>query len=377
MKEFEYDVAIIGSGLAGCLAARILAKNGCSRIVIIESEPEFGGLTRGLAKGSGLCDFGLKQIPFAPGSEINIQEFSQILSELLGVALEEQVQPLVTFGKSGDSYDFQPFVGFGEKTPPAREVLDYYIHSKVLVPNTPIHTWPTLLIEDLQGKLLTRSNVTKIEVENENITAIIVNGDKKLHVKRVIYAGHPLGLERLLPTSVLPAKTRQRFSKTRFWTSVDLELKHKINLQAKTGLHVLVGPGDEPRVVLGVVHEDSELKQHSHWLTFVPSDEADEESAATALREMKKLMQKAYPTILDSKIEKVLVTPKSHGSLGGKNESDFSMSGVKNLHMTSSMLEPSPNIIGTVLRSHSVTLTALRELRRHSERVIESNLELT
>jgi len=364
MKELEYDVAIIGSGLAGCIAARTLSQNGHTSFVIIDSQADFGGSTRALAKGAGFCDFGLKQIPAVSGQEIATQDFTQTMNQLLNIQFEEKENPFITFAKSGDTHDFQPFVGFGEKTPTEREVLDYYLQPKMLVPDHPVHTWSTLLLEGLQGKLLTRSQVTRIEVENEKITALIVNGDKKIHVKRVIYAGHPLGLETLLPVSVLPAKTCQRFSKTKFWTSIDLDLRHTNPIEAKEGLHVLVGPGEEPRVVLGLIHTLSDNSQHSHWLTFTSSQDLDEEATASALREMKKLIQKAYPKILESKQEKVLVSPKSHGTLGGKNESDSAISGVKNIHITSGMLERVPNLVGTVIRAHSVTLAALRELSR-------------
>lgn len=366
MKELEYDIAIIGSGLAGCVAARTLSQNGFSSFVIIDTEANFGGTTRALPKGEAVCDFGLKQIPAIPGQEILTQEFTQIMNKLLDVRFEQRETPLVTHAKSGDGHDFQPFVGFGEKTPAEREVLDYYLQTQALAPNQPVYTWAPQLLEGIDGKLLPRSQVTRIEVENERITALIVNGDKKIHIKRVIYTGHPLGLEALLPPTVLPAKTRQRFSKTKFWTAVNLDLRHLLPIEARDGLHVLVGPGEEPRVVLGLIHNLHDGGQHSHWLTFTSSQEVDEETTASALREMKKLIQKSYPKIFDSKQEKVLVTPKSHGTLGGKNESDSALTGVKNLHITSGMLEMVPNIVGTVVRAHSATLAAIREIGRVS-----------
>ncbi|MGE3974040.1 MAG: FAD-dependent oxidoreductase [Bdellovibrionales bacterium] len=364
MKEFEYDIAIIGSGLAGCVAAQTLAKNGMMNFVVIEAHSDFGGSVRGLAKGAGFCDYGLKQIPAIAQQET--QDFTQIMNQLLGIQFEEKENSLMTWSKSGDSFSFQPFVGFGEKTPPDREVLDYYLQTKLLSPSQPVHTWPASLLEGLQGKLLLRSSVTKLEVENDEIKSLIVNGDKKIRVQRVIFAGHPMALETLLPANILPGKTRQRLTKTKFWTSINLELRHTTPIAAQPGLNVLVGPGEEPRVVLGHFHELADGTQHSHWLTFAPGFEADEEETASALREMKKLILKSYPTALDSKQEKVLVTPKSHGTLGGKNESDSAMTGVKNFHLASSMLEPVPNMIGAVTRAHTVTLATLRELKRSS-----------
>src|SRR5262245_56350502 len=57
MIEFDYDVAVVGAGLAGLAAADMLKENG-KKFVVLEGSERLGGRVRTLAGVDGYLDLG-------------------------------------------------------------------------------------------------------------------------------------------------------------------------------------------------------------------------------------------------------------------------------------------------------------------------------
>jgi protoporphyrinogen oxidase len=330
MAKHHYDFIILGGGLSGLATAALLEQTG-QDYVILEAQDGWGGLARGQTEKNVALDFGIKSIPVGDISTNPLLKLKRKLN--LSVAIETLLDPPMTFQKSG----LVPFVGFGEsKSKGVTEILEYYtLYPRLLVSKG----WMTLVEELLniipEKKRKNLATVTKFNIADQKIKDIVINGEETWTASQFVSTLAPKTLVSLIPKEYIQAKTIQKLSRTESFVSLSLDLATSKRITELKNMFVL--QDDEFYVVGQFVSNVDPLRQVqgfqiSSWLTLLDEELAqDDENVSKALKQMKKMIKKAFPEIFageDSPTwERLLVTPEGLGQ-------NFSFShSIENLHV--------------------------------------------
>jgi hypothetical protein len=344
MAKKTYDFVIVGGGLSGCLMAKALGQQNTSKIALIEASGQLG-------PSSG-------EMLFLPAGAATDRALD-FIEGLTGHSLSrhnEELTPL-TFEKG----QLQPFIGFGEKVPPSIDELMPYLSSQ----RTEIEP---ALFDLLQVQntvdVFTKSQVTKLEVTEARVSAAVINGDHRLEARTFILCSSPSELLKILPPEALDAKIAQKLNRAKLWTSVSLNLIHKKVVTTEPAMHIFLG--GETSCCIGQFHSTAAGLAASQWMSFVTGEDFDEEQAGSALREMKRIIKRAYPTIFEDLLhERLVVRPNSHGTVALKFEEDFSVPGLDNLWLSSSLLRAEKNLVGSVLQVQRVA-SSIQRIENHA-----------
>lgn len=357
VKTFEFDSIVIGGGLSGLIVANQLESTG-RRVALLEALDVLGGKCRSTTTPIGSIDSGLKFFPETPESEETLRWLSSVLETDLDSEIIDA--PPLTY----DDGRFKPFVGFGSQKVETATEIDAYARARYYRLSSTPKDWIAKLTESFTGTVLTQSVVTKMIVDDSFVIELIVNGAKRYSAREVIFCATPQQLTQLLPDTHVPARLRQKLLKGEFWTSVNLDLIHGIPVTDSNAVHVLKGANEEPSVGLfqpPVTLEDGKQAQLSQWLTLVPRDITDEaELVASALKQIKRQVKRAYETSLDGLLskERIVVSPTSHGDLTGVLAEDGRWPKIQNLWVVSSFLDADKNTFGS-LRQTRRTLASI------------------
>ncbi len=345
-KSDEFDSIIIGSGLAGLIAAHQLEGTG-RKVALIEGLDALGGSCRPSQTKAGPIDHGLKFLPDCDESREALAWLSSVLGE--EITFEVIEAPPVTY----DDGKFKPFVGFGDQNVrTAHEVSSYAKERYLQLASTP-KDWVVRLTETFTGSVNTLSYVTKFQTDDEFIIDAIINGAKRISGREVLFCAAPQQLTRLLPETHVPARLKQRLLKGEVWTSANLDLVHAAPVTDSRAVHILKGANEEPSVGLfypPTTDADGVQRQVSQWLTLVARDMSDDdETVASALKQIKRQIKRAYETSLEGLVqERIIVNPSSHGDLAGILPEDGRWPKVQNLWVLSGLLDPFKNLLGTM-----------------------------
>ncbi len=332
MKTKHWDVIVVGGGLSGWLTARSLSQRG-QKVAIVESASKMGGTTQ---------SFGV--IPESKENRSALA-FMESATNLL-IAGDTLENPPVSFEKGALS----PFVGFGETPPPEVDEVSWYAQFSRIELLHPVQEWLEALQKDFSGDSFIKSQVTHFNIEGGKVISVEINGDKTLAADRFVFAGHPQDFPHLCAFKEsdqhLAPKFVQKLSRGQLWTAVSLQLTHAESVTTEKGMHVLMGGGETAKVCIGLFNGN-----HSQWMTFLTSDESDEDLTATALREVKRQMKRVYPHALENLAwEKIIVSPRSHGQIPMKDDRGSHVPGIENIWLVSGLLHPSRNIPGVIER---------------------------
>lgn len=346
----KFDYVIVGASLSGLLAAKALRARG-SRVLILEAHDEVGGSNRGLKSQIAMSDRTFKFFPETGFAEEVFTWLETILETSIARTIIEE--PAVTF----EDGRFKPFVGFGDANIKTGSEISAYARARYYQLQLTPKDWVHTLREQLGDAIVTQSVVTAIEVdENSLVTQLVVNGEKTILAKQVLFCANPVPLLQLLPSAKVPAKVRQRLSKGEFYTSVNLELTHSAPVTESAAIHILRGGSEEPAV--GVFNRpiklsDGSTVQTSQWLTLLARDMSDDiEAAAFAIKQIKRQIKRAYETALENIVsERIFVNPLSHGDLQGALPADGRWPKVENLWLISGSLNHERNLWGTLLQT--------------------------
>ncbi len=355
-KTHEFDSIVIGAGLAGLLAANQLESTG-RKVALVEALDVLGGTSRPVQTPAGISDFSIKFFPETPESEAMFQW----LESVLGTPIEREIieAPPVTY----DDGKFKPFVGFGDQKVATAGEVDAYAKTRYYKLATTPKDWIPQLVETFTGTVFPQSYVTKMQVEDDFVIELLINGSKRLSAREVVFAASPQQLTRLLPDTHVPTRLRQKLLKGEFWTSINLDLIHAHVVTDSKAVHILKGANEEPSIGLfnePQTLEDGRTIQISQWTTLVSRDISDDpEITASALKHIKRQVKRAYETSLVGLLkERIAVSQTSHGDLSGLLPDDGRWPRLQNLWVISSFTDTEKNVPG-LIRQTRRTLAAL------------------
>ena len=333
-------ICIIGGGLTG-LTTAALCEAAHLDYVLIESQSELGGLLKGQLEESFWLDYGLKTIPVGP--DISSNPLLKLRTDLeLNVAVETLTEPPKVFSPSG----FGAFMGFGEaKNRFLVEELGYYTETPRLMVSGGWHQLTEELIKKIPAdRILKNSFVTKIITQEDTVTSVILNGEHAFMAESFVFTLSPACLKDLIEPGVVSAKTFQRIARTTPLTAVSLDIATDKKITADKNLFVFQEnskeKGHDPFFMIGqFVSNADPLRQHptlqfSTWMTFVdPESLEDDENASKTIKTMKKLIKKAFPSLVEGKPwERLLVVPDALGKFESMTlEKDQTLPGLNNL----------------------------------------------
>jgi hypothetical protein len=355
-KAHEYDSIVIGAGLSGLIAANQLESTG-RKVALIEALDILGGISRPVQTVAGQVDHTFKFLPVTDDSEETLTWLESVMHKPIERTIVDA--PPVTY----DEGKFKPFIGFGDQKVETAAEIDAYSKPSFYRFTNGVSDWIPALTESFTGTLMTNSYVTKMQVEDDFVIELLVNGSKRISGREVIFAATPQQLTRILPDIYATGRLRQRLLKGEFWTSINLDLIHKGQVTESEAVHILKGGSEEPSA--GIFHpaktlEDGSVVQVSQWMTLVPKDITEEaEIVGPALKQIKRQVKRAYEASLDGLIkERIVVSPTSHGDLTGLLGADGRWPKLNNLWLISSFLDEQKNLLGSIRQARR-TLAAL------------------
>lgn len=356
LKSDEFDSLVIGGGLAGLIVAHVLEGTG-RKVALIDGMDRLGGSCRPVQSKAGVLDHGLKFIPDTEEAREALEWLKSVTD--LPLAWNAIEAAPVNF----DDGKFKPFVGFGNQKVDSAAEVDAYAKDRYLELNLTPKDWVTALIDSFTGTTMTQSYITKMQIDDEFVIELLINGAKRVSGREIVFCGNPQQLVNLLPATHVAGKFRQKLLKGEFWTSINLDLLHVGPVTDSKAVHVLKGANEEPSV--GLFHTakplaDGTLTQVSQWLTLVPRDITDEpELVGSALKQIKRQVKRAYETSLDGLLEeRIVVNPSSHGDLSELLGPEGKWPKLQNLWVISGLLDVAKNLTG-LLRQCRRTLAAV------------------
>ena len=309
-EEF-FDFIIIGDNWAGWSLSMVLSKE--SHKVAIVSSPNLWSSAK--VEASESSAHWPQEIEFYP-DEKTTRESLQWLSKLINEKTFEDsvVHPQFSIWERGQ---WLPFTGFGETKSSSVDYLSQLRVPSALNLIQPMKWWKQKMVENFTGTHFHQAELTGIECNRaeESVTAIVINGNQKLHASTYLYCDSPKALPNLLPRDLISPSWHQKITKATTMTSLLLTFKHKEMHQEELHHKLYFFPG-------GKEHEPFVgrffLGPHSHlsvWQSLIPDEIAENpESLGSQLRYMKRQLKKPFPKWFEGTLEeKIIVEPDSHG----------------------------------------------------------------
>lgn len=341
----HYDFIVIGAGLSGLAVARRLSLEG-ARVLLLEGQDFAGGTHRSVENAGTTLTNGLRLIPDLPASQDALAFLAGLLPGNLSVSQIES-SPLTY-----DSGQLKPFVGFGDNPPAFLHQISGYLSQNRLVTQPEPWAWCSLLAENPQFEIMTRSYVTRFHLNEEKVTGVTVNGQKEYSADQFVFAGSVGMLKSMFPAEIWTAKIKSKFSRLKLWTQVGLDLIHKAPFYE--GSHVLLLDGttkDDLGPCIGVVNTTAGVTS-SQWMTFLEDEEAeDSEILGHSLKKIRRQIKRAFHEAADDLIfERICVFPSISATLPpGGFLPEF-----ENLHYANGQLNANQGLVGSLLQARTV-----------------------
>ncbi len=349
-----YDIAVIGSGLTGLAVSVDFSKRGY-KVALFDSAETWGGLNHQVHSGSS------NGLRWLAGNELG-QKSLEFLSQLLDMDLSiksHETNPWIY-----DSAQIKSFMGFGDAAPEFHRQYSYFLSTSLFSTTLPVADWAASLFQKFTGDFFSRSEITQILVEQKEVQSIQVNGQKIIQAKTYVFCAPLFELPPLMKNYEWGIKHKQRATKGPYLTALQLDLIHpKFHFD---GYRMGLIPTQNDLPSLGFFQNPSpEGHQTSHWMTFVPYEQADDsEKLGEALKKIKRNIKKVFPEVLENKIsERVLVAP-FYTLLEDFFLKDCKLPDLKNFYLGCSQLQDGLSIYSCLIQAKAVSETLLRDLQK-------------
>ncbi len=321
----EFEVIVIGDNWTSLFIANSLSKS--KKVAYVQSKPT-NNLFPTSSNLAGDFDF----FPVKEGVENKIQW----MNEQFQLDLEEtQVasQPLTI-----DSGKLVQFLGFGERAGHSIENLSWYNEENRLQLNKTSFQMKEELKSTFQGELFGSQEITQFIIKDGRVEAVELNGQKTLKAQSIIYCDAPNGLLNIIDHNEMPTKFRQKITKTKPLSGLQIIYKHKEALSESQELHFLMGNKEDFEPCVGYFWTNKASEEHcSQWMSLIPSDLTEDiEKVGATLKNMKRQIKRAYPDFYENiEFEKVIVKDQTHGFIDLEFKELGKMKGINNLYCAS------------------------------------------
>ncbi|MEQ1877067.1 MAG: NAD(P)-binding protein, partial [Bdellovibrionia bacterium] len=165
MAKKHFDFVIVGGGMSGCLMAKALNRLGSPSIALIEANSAVGPAAALNQYGIGSDEISF--LPVDPATDRALDFVESLMGH--AIARNPSEDPPLTLEKG----QLQPFIGFGEKVPAEVDELMPYLNPQRIDTNPHPSRWFSLMRESMPAEVFTRSQVTKIEVDQGLAGAVV------------------------------------------------------------------------------------------------------------------------------------------------------------------------------------------------------------
>ncbi len=351
-KKNHYDVTFIGSNLSQLFMAYHLRKTGL-KVAIITEDDKLGGSSRLIQYKGHFFDQCVQFSPFHEDGFQNISELFTNWCEELHHSESEMIWQTYDSGKT------QEFVGFGNEKPESFDALESTLAQKVYnnynySPGQWAHRFENV---DL-GDIYTLQMVTKLEVEDGQISSFILNGAKNYTTTAVVYGNSLKEIKRLFHHDDLGSKLISKFAKIPAWAAVHMFLVHDSLPEKLDYSYLLKGSKTEP--CLGRFFQEQREDQVfniSRWVSYIPYDLADDdETAGQALRDIKKQIKRAFPELHEGiQFERIYLEPNAL-SFVEKLVSGYKINKINNLWVCGPGMSPAGGLLAEFIQGQDLLL---------------------
>ncbi len=332
----EFDIIVIGNNLTGITLASSLSQS--YNVALINSY-EGQNMYRSSAEFSG--DF--QYIPKKNDSINKIKWFSNKYS--LDIKISESETAPVTI----DSGKLVQFLGFGERAGKSIDDLTWYNESETITLNKGYNEINNQLLTTFKGEVFDQCEVTDILVTDKKICSVMLNGQKKLSTKQLIFCDPPNKLLNVIDHNDLPGRFRQKITKLKPLSCLQIIYKHSEKFHKTDDLHFLMGNKEDFEPCLGYFWSKND-EQYSQWMLLMPSDLTEDiEKVGSNLKNIKRQIKRAYPKFYDFvEFEKVIVKDQTHGFIDLDFKSFGMIKGIDNLLCASPLFSKENDFLASI-----------------------------
>lgn len=344
----SYDALIVGGGLSGLLAAKVLAKKNKS-FLIIEPSERLGGRLLGWNAQDQVLPSNLN---LYSQSEEHLARFTWLEEALDQKIVDGSYQTSAVHFQDGA---FKSFNGFGDRSPEAINQLNKFCfdNEKIKLDSFP-QDWISQLTSSLsEDEFATHSEVTKVNFVDGKAVSAELNGKTTVEFENIIWAIAPHKMLNAISPEILASETKKLKRQEGVFDAVILNLAHKDFDFAETNLDsifCLYGSSQEFEPIIGTVSKD-----YSCWMTLIDSDKTlDHEYVSKVIKNMKKQIKRGFPTLLDAPElkEKIIVSESSYGQVSLKETDQGFLKSIPNLFCASSLCSSTDGgLVGSIERA--------------------------
>lgn len=345
-----FDIIVIGNNWTGLSLANSLSKT--KKVALINSfknqnayqaSEEFSG-----------------EFEYLPKKETSFEKINWFSNKYnLDIQLVEKSVTPVTI----DSGKLVQFLGFGEREGKSIDSLTWYNESESIQLNLNNHDIKNKLISSFEGEIFDNCEVTELHINESNVETITLNGQKKITAKQVIFCEPPNKLLELIDHKNIPGKIRQKITKIKPLSCLQIIYKHNDSFQQSDDLHFLMGNKEDFEPCVGYFWKKDEV-QYSQWMLLMPSDLTEDiEKVGSNLKNIKRQIKRAYPNFFENiEFEKVIVKDQSHGFIDLEFKEFGKIKGIDNLLCASPLFSKENDLLAAIelnqrLESHPFMTT--------------------
>lgn len=346
-------IAIISNNDMGLILASQLEKDG-QHVILVDTDDSFS--TQNITH---------RELPFFPDT-VEARAAIVNLNSLFVDHLHYEVlssEPL-TF----EDGQLKPFLGFGDNKNNTVSILSRYnAHSRLLL-DQPLEAKMQKLREELKCKVLKFSELTRFEISGSEAQKLIINGNQDIFADHFVFNLSPNLLVPLISGDQITSRTRSRIAKTPAWARITLELIHNHPLMApQHTLFLLSNQADGPFIVglqADSPHAAASGTHSSIWECYIDNQFIeDTEYMSTIIKNMRKLIRRAYPQAETQTREVLTITPQAIADFNWLSEREEYMQPADNLTLFPPFNNHANGLPGCVIGA-SVLHEDLKELFR-------------
>ena len=330
----HFDIIVIGNNWTGLSLASSISKN--KKVALINSF-ENKNAFQASEEFSGDFDY----LPKKENSIKNIEWFAG--KHNLSISpLEKSVTPMTI-----DSGKLVQFLGFGDRDGKSIDSLTWYNESEALELNS--KEIKTQLTEAFSGEIFDNCEVTELHIKENSVETVTLNGQKKISAEQIIFCEPPNKLLSLIDHKDFPGKIKQKITKIKPLSCLQIIYKHSSSFQKSDDLHFLMGNKEDFEPCLGYFWKKDD-QQFSQWMQLMPSDLTEDiEKVGSNLKNIKRQIKRAYPEFFESvDFEKVIVKDQSHGFIDLDFKEFGMIKGINNLLCASPLFSKENDLFAAI-----------------------------